>query len=422
MKTLAACLLAVYAAATYGGEETDSRGWSPSGLPPAPSEGPSLCIRDFLTPEQGAEVLEQATVRFPDRGAWDDYAALVRRRIQEGAGLAPWPRRTPLSPIVHSRRELDGYSVENVALETIPGFFATGNLYRPLDRSGPRPVVLSTHGHTRGVTKPEDWAAHGRFSATAQTRAAALARMGAIVFAIDMFGYGDGIVQVGQEAHRTGLAMPVHVWNGIRAIDFLTGIEGADTGRIAVTGESGGGTQAFLLAALDPRVSVSVPVVMVSSYFFGGCPCESGRPIHRSTDHFVNNTMIAALAAPNPQLLVSNGKDWTQFAPEIDLPFLRHVYGLYGASGAVANVHLPDEGHDYGPSKRAAAYRFLAARLGLDLASVSDDAGAVDESAISVQPPERLRVFDENHPLPVHAAGSAEAVAAGLASIQRHAP
>src|SRR5688572_31574851 len=52
----------------------------------------------------------------------------------------------------------------------------------------------------------------------------------------------------------------------------------------------------------DPRIAVSVPVVMVSSYFFGGCPCESGQPVHRSPNHFASNVMIASLAAPRPML------------------------------------------------------------------------------------------------------------------------
>ncbi len=392
--------------------------WLPAGVPPPPAEGPALCPGGFLEPGVGAAVLDAALKEFPDRASWEAYTARARARIQEGAGLAPWPKRTPLRPILHSRSAHDGYSVENVALETVPGFFATGNLYRPLGRDGAYPVILYTHGHSRGITKPEDYATHGRFSASAQICAANLARMGAIVMTIDMFGYGDSIGQVGQEAHRTEQSMPIHIWNGVRALDFLLSLDGADPERVAVTGASGGGTQAFLLTALDPRVKVSVPVVMVSSYFFGGCPCESGRPVHRGADHFVNNTMIAAMAAPRPLLVVSDGKDWTQHAPEIDMPFLKSIYGYYHAGAGVENAHYPEEGHDYGPSKRAAAYRFLAQRLGLELAAVQDGSGAIDESRATVLAPDALHVFDDAHPLPERAAGDARAVTEALRKLQ----
>jgi hypothetical protein len=386
-------------------------GWVPAGLPPAPPDGPALCPRDYLAPEQGRAVLDAALTAFPDAASWDRYAAHARNRIQEGAGLTPWPRRTPLHPFLHSRREYAGYSVEAVAFESVPGFFATGNLYRPLGRSGRLPAVLSTHGHTSGVSGAGDYDRHGRFHPSAQTRAAMLARQGAVVLAIDMFGYGDSIEQVGQEAHRTPFAMTMQLWNAIRALDYLTSRDDVDPARLAVTGESGGGTQAFLLAALDARVAVSVPVVMVSSYFFGGCPCESGRPIHRSTDHFVSNAMIAALAAPRPQLIVSDGKDWTRHVPEIEFPFLRTLYARCGAIDRVQNVHLPDEGHDYGPSKRAAMYAFLAQQVGLD-------AFPGGEEAIVVLPAAQLRVFDQQHRLPEHAARDAAAVEQALRALQ----
>ncbi|HEX2101692.1 MAG TPA: acetylxylan esterase, partial [Candidatus Synoicihabitans sp.] len=286
--------------------------WLPPDLPPLQADGPTLCPRNYLTPEQGQALLDATLRAFPSLDDWRGYANVVRARIQAGAGLEPWPQRTPLRPRRHSRREFDGYSVEAVAFESLPGFYVTGNLYRPTTAAGrSRPAILSTHGHTPAPRAPGDYERHGRFTEYAQIRAAALARLGAVVLSIDMFGYGDSIVQVGAEAHRTPLAMRVQLWNAIRALDFLTTLDEVDPAQIAVTGESGGATQALLLTAVDPRVAVSVPVVMVSSYFFGGCPCESGRPIHRSSKHFASNAVIAALAAPRPMLVISDGKDWT---------------------------------------------------------------------------------------------------------------
>jgi hypothetical protein len=279
--------------------------------------------------------------------------------------------------------------------------------------------VLATHGHRPPITSPADYNAHARFGSDVQVRCATLARMGAVVFVIDMFGYGESMGIVGAAEHQQASVMTIQLWNAMRAVDFLSGLSDVDPKRIAVSGESGGGTQAFLLTALDPRIAASVPVVMVSSYFFGGCACESGQPIHRSEDHFASNVMIAALAAPRPMLVVSDGSDWTQHVPEIEYPFLRRIYDYYGAANAVENVHLAHEGHDYGPSKRAAAAAFLATRLGLDLASVSDAAGHLDESHVTVLPAAQLRVFDADFPIPPTALHTGAAVASVIRSLQK---
>jgi dienelactone hydrolase len=309
--------------------------------------------------------------------------------------------------------------VENVAIESVPGYFVTGNLYRPLTPKSPFPVVLCTHGHTGRIAKPEDYDNHGRFTPNMQARCAILARMGAVVLSIDMFGYGDSIQQVGQDAHRNAFSVTIQAWNAMRAVDFLLSLEGADPKRVAVTGESGGGTQSFLLTALDDRVRLSVPVVMVSAHFFGGCPCESGLPIHRSADHFTNNAMIAALAAPRPMLVVSDGKDWTVNVPKVEYPFLQRIYAYYGAEKDVANVHLADEGHDYGPSKRAAMYRFVAERFGLDLAAVRSADGKVDESRVTIERSGPMHVFDEAFPLPDRTLHDAATVEQALRELQQ---
>ncbi len=390
--------------------------WLPAGFPEPSPDG--LCVRSYLTPEMGAITLHAASQRFATLQSWEDYARSSKSRILEGAGLAPMPKRQPLRPIHHSLRQMNGYTVENVAFESIPGFWATGNLYRPANATGKVAAILSLHGHTGMPETTEDWERHGRFHEQAQIRAGALARMGAIVFSMDMFGYGDGISQVGSAAHRTDLAMRMQIWNALRAVDFLESLPETDASRIGVTGESGGGTQTFLLTALDERVAASVPVAMASSYFFGGCPCESGRPIHRSDDHFISNIMIAALAAPRPMLLVSDGGDWTLNTPLVEYPFVRAIYRLHGAEELVENTHLAKEGHNYGPSKRAAMYRFFAKTFGLDLGPVLDRAGDVDESPIAVERSGVMRVFDADHPVPEGALTSVDAIRAAMDAAQ----
>ena len=86
-----------------------------------------------LQPEPRLQQLSQA------------LAARFSLAMQQALGLMPWPKRTPLNPVIHSRRTYDGYSVENVMFESIPGYFVTGNLYRPLAARPPYAAVLSPH-------------------------------------------------------------------------------------------------------------------------------------------------------------------------------------------------------------------------------------------------------------------------------------
>jgi len=350
----------------------------------APVPSPLLRQGEALTPAEGRAELAAFAATYRDAAGWARRAAVVRAGILRGAGLDPLPPRTPLRPIAGPPRSYAGYTVQNVAFESVPGVFVTANLYRPTMLQGRHAAVLLAHGHGSPETA-------GRYHESKQLLGATLARMGAVVLAHDMTGYGEA----DQYPHRGPYALTLQLWNAIRALDYLESLPEVDPSRLGVTGESGGGTQSFLLTAVDDRIAVSAPVVMVAAHFFGGCSCESGLPIHRSGTHLTNNADIAALAAPRPQLLVSNGKDWTRFTPEVEFPYLQRVYALLGAPDAVANVHLPDEGHDYGPSKRAAVAAFLARHLDL--------APPAPETDIVVEPIPVLRVFSPEHPRPAHA-------------------
>lgn len=394
--------------------------WSPANLPPLAKEGPTLCPGPYLTPEQGAATLVEAREYFANRATWETYVAHVRARVQAGAGLSPFPRRTALNPIVGPKRVHDGYTVENVAFESVPGYFVCGNLYRPaVPPAGKLPVVLSLHGHGRPIVTDADFASQGRFTPWMQARCATLARMGAVVLSIEMVGYGESIDQVTQDVHKKPFSVTLQAWNATRALDFLLSLDGVDSSRVAVSGESGGGTQTILLTALDPRVTLSAPVVMVSSYFFGGCPCESGLPIHRSANHYASNVFIAALAAPRPQLLVSDGDDWTKHTAESEYPFVRHIYGLMGAGNSVENVHLPAEKHDYGPSKRGAFYQFISKHFGLGPTGKQSRSLLEDEVTITVESHQQMRVFTKSHPRPAHAAATIAEVEKTLRSLQK---
>ncbi|GAB3337455.1 hypothetical protein GCM10027299_48580 [Larkinella ripae] len=362
---------------------------------------PDLRQGAYFSEPEGAKALLSCGEQYSDKASWEKRAAVIRQGIRDGLQLPEKPKFAALKPIRHSVRKMDGYTVENVAFESLPGIYVTGNLYTPTTISGKTAAILCPHGHMATLD--------ARLKEYTQQRCITLARMGAIVFAYDMLGYGDSK----QCDHKIPGAPKLQTLNSIRALDFLTGLPQVDSDRVAVTGESGGGTQTFLLTALDSRVKVSVPVVMVSAHFFGGCVCESGMPIHKRPNHETNNVEIAALAAPRPMIMISDGGDWTKNTPNMEFPYIQRIYGFYDAQNRIENVHLANEKHDYGPSKRSAAYQFLAKHLKLDLNRVMKD-GQIDESPNRILSAAELQVFNEAHPRPANAVMGDDAVMALL--------
>jgi hypothetical protein len=352
-----------------------------------------------MTEEQGKAQLAEFAKTWHTKAGWEARAKHIRECILREAHLAPLPERCELKPIIWGKKERRGYTVENVAFESLPGFFVTGNLYRPAEGKGPFAGVLCPHGH----------GPKARFNAATQARSAVLARMGAVVFAYDMVGIGDST----QTTHADDNVLTLQLWDSMRALDFLTSFPDVDRKRIGCTGESGGGTQTFLLGAVDDRVKVSVPVVMVSAHFFGGCKCESGLPLHHGDDHDTDNVEFAATFAPKPQLLVSDGHDWTRNVPDVEFPYLRSVYKLYKAEKNVENVHLADEGHDYGPSKREAMYKFMSKHLRLNFEKATRADGRIDEADTFLEEKE-IMVFTPEHPRPDYALKDGKEIATAL--------
>ncbi|MDZ4658110.1 MAG: acetylxylan esterase [Bythopirellula sp.] len=349
----------------------------------------------YTQPEAKEKLAELAKL-YDDRTSWEKRADVLRAGIRRGMLLEKLPQPCDLKTIRRDKRELDGYTVENVAFESLPGFWVTGNLYLPTKIEGKIPGILNPHGHI----------GNGRMNEYMQKRCAAQARMGAAAFAYDMIGYGEST----QCEHRRFQVQRLQTYNSIRALDFLASLGFIDEDRLAVTGESGGGTQTFLLAAIDDRIDLAIPVVQVSAHFFGGCECESAMPIHKTADYKTNNVEIAALVAPKPLLVVSDGGDWTLNSPLVEHPHIKRIYSFYNAADKTENAHFADEGHDYGPSKRAAATRFLAKHFGLNLAAVEDAKGEIDESFVTVLPEDDLRVFTPENPRPANALADCEEV------------
>ena len=341
-------------------------------------------------------MLKKFNTAWNDRTSWETRATAIKKQIIDGMQLEKMPDiKGNFRAVIRNQRQMDGYTVENIAIESFPGFYVTGNLYRPTLEKEKYAGILSPHGHL----------ADKRFTHYIQKRAAVLARMGAIVFAYDMVGYGESQ----QVDHKMPIAMLLQTYNSKRVLEYLLSRPDIDPERIGMTGGSGGATQTFLLTAIDDRIKASAPVVQVSAHFFGGCVCESGMPIHKNENLQTSNVEIAALCAPRPMLIVSDGADWTRNTPRVEYPYIQKVYALFDGEHKVENVHLPMEKHDYGYSKRTAAYNFFAHHFNLNYRDIPYEEG-YQEDFVTILKPEELMVFTPEEPMPKSALQGNEAV------------
>jgi len=292
--------------------------------------------------------------KYETKEAWEKRAAWLREHMRVSCGLVPEPERTPLNPQVFGKVERDGYTVEKVYLESRPGFYVCGNLYRPLGKQGPFPAIARPHGHW-----PE-----GRFGeskdGSVRGHCITFARLGCIALSWDMVGYNDSKAQIGHSIAGArnelwGISiMALQAWNTLRVIDFLASLPDVDPKRIGVSGESGGGTQTFMVMGIEPRVAAASPVCMISGTMQGGCECENA-PLLRIE---ANNIEIGALMAPRPLLLVSATGDWTGETPKSEYPAIRGIYELHGVPERVANAHFK-AGHNVNQDSREATYGFF---------------------------------------------------------------
>lgn len=323
---------------------------------------------------------------------WIEKADALRQQIRVANGLVPEHESTPINAQIFGKIEREDYTIEKVYFEPFPGFFTTGNLYRPKGKSGPFPGIVSPHGHW-GRGRLEDIE-----RGSIPGRCINFAKQGYVIFAYDMIGYNDSGKQLEHhygEAEQAlwGLsAMGLQLQNGIRAIDFLQDLDDVDKDRIGCTGASGGGTQTFILTAVDERIKVSAPVNMISATMQGGCLCENAPNLRLEA----SNLEIGALMVPRPLLLVSCTGDWTSNTPTVEYPAIRSIYAHFDAEDKIHQVQV-DADHNYNKESREAVYAWFAKWLLND-----DDASKYKEEPYEVESDEDLLVFSDRD-LPEHA-------------------
>lgn len=403
--------VAVLAAVVFGltalaAAQPDTRVW-PAGAPADPRlKARTLREGSGFTPPASKE-------------QWIARAKSLREQVLMAAGLWPMPAKAPLNAVIHGKIDREDYTVEKVYFESWPGFHVTGSLYRPKGKPGPLPVVLSPHGHwDKGrfhEAKPADVKKQieagqekdelaARFPL--QARCANLAKLGCIVFHYDMVGYADAdtdgfphraIYRDVDSDQRSIGVFGLQTWNSIRAMDFVLSLPDVDKERVACTGASGGGTQTFVMMAIDDRLKVAAPVCMISAGDHqGGCVCENSSMLRIFTD----NVEISAAFAPRPFIHPTATGDWTAHYLEQGFPETKAVYKLFGAEGMVESMRQ-EAGHNYNMRGREAVYTFFNTHLKLG------HAGPVTEKAFVPVPPKELSVFDADHPRPANAVDQA---------------
>ena len=317
------------------------------------------------------------------KAEWIAKAAELREHILVSNGLTPMPEKTPLNAHIFGRIEREDYTVEKVYFEAYPGFFTTGNLYRPKGKKGPFPGIVSPHGHWgRGRLENSE-------AGSVPGRCINFAKQGYVIFSYDMVGRVDSGEQIdhaygGEREALWGLSlMALQLWNAIRSVDFLETLPDVDNDRIGCTGASGGGTQTFMLTAVDDRIKVSAPVNMISAHMQGGCLCENAPNLRLD----ISNIEIGALMAPKPLLLVSATGDWTKDTPEVEYPAIRSIYAHFGAEDKLHEVQI-DADHNYNKDSREAVYAWFGKWfLG------EEDANKFKEVPFEVERDEALLVF-----------------------------
>lgn len=319
---------------------------------------------------------------------WREHAARVREHTLRCLGLWPLPERLRLNLHISGTIEHESYVLQRVYWQTWPDYYASGYLYLPRQGKFPTAGILCPHGHW------ENGARHP----IVQARCISLAMKGYVVLAVDsvhVYNWSAGLVP-----------LTVMCWNNIRGFDLLCSLPQVDPSRLGCTGCSGGGQQTFYMMALEDRLSVAIPVGMVSEWRrilfpdWHHCQCNHVPGILTQTD----TPELAACFAPRPALIITDTGDWTAWLPQEGFPAIKRVYELFGAGEMVRNSHY-DWGHDYSRAMREEAYgwfnRFLM--------GITDPAQAMEPAHV----PETLETLASLDGPPAGAVGP-ESIAAEL--------
>ncbi len=410
-------------------------GWSYSpggavGAEPA-ATAPGTSFLAFVR-AQAAE-LRRGDPRPTDADRWKAERDTLRQRFLAALGEFP-VTPCPLEPRVLGTTQYEGYRVERLLLQTMPGIRMTANAYVPeptaangtATAAGKWPAVLCVHGHWR-LAKQEP---------VVQARCIGLAKLGFFVLVVDAFGAGERAIgkalgeyhgeMAGALLFPSGWTLAGVQWyENSRAIDYLRSRPEVDAARIGVTGASGGGNQSMYCGTLDERVAATIPVCSVGNYqaYLGAacCMCE----VVPGALRFAEEGDLLGLSAPRALMVINATGDAPQFSvaeAKKSLARASTIFQHYGRGDAVRHTII-ESGHDYNRPMREAMYGWVTKHL-----AGRGDGSPIPEGELKTVEPESLRCFpgdsrpDDYITLPRFAAAEARRVLAALPPLPDSVP
>ena len=353
-------------------------------------EPPSDLARQFLIYIQERNLAMRADDQLPRTVAeWETQKRKLRANLLQSWGGFP-KHPCDLEPRLLGSIQRDGYRVEKLLLQTMPGVHMTANAYVP-DGEGKRAAVLSVHGHWR-LAKSEP---------VVQSRCIGLAKLGFFVLMVDAFGAGERGLQpllgeyhgemVGATLYPTGRPLSgIQVYENQRAVDYMLTRPEVDGERLGITGCSGGGNQTMYAGAFDERFKAVVPVCSVGTYqaYLGAacCMCE----VVPAAMSYTEEWGILSLVAPRALMLINATKDGFQFSigeATKSLDKSRHVFRLYDVAAKAKHATF-DWKHDYHQPMREEMYGWMALHL-----KGEGDGSPIAEPTIKTEEAETLRCF-----------------------------
>ncbi len=299
----------------------------------------------------------------------------VRELMLRQIGALP-DRQSALNPQVTGSFQRDGYRVEKLVFESQPKLYVTANLYIPTNAVPPFPAVIGVAGHSN----------NGKASATYQHAWIGFVKRGFVVLAIDPPGQGERLESFNPETEapyvNVGTAEHIHnglqilltghafaryeIWDGVRAFDYLATRNDVDPTRIAAAGNSGGGTQAAYLAALEPRLAAAVSSCYMTSWrelWNRPGPQDAEQVFPGFLRDGLDFGDFALASAPKPFLMTTAIRDFFPIeGARRTYEEIKGVYKLLDAESRAGYFEY-DDPHGWSKPRREAAYQFLAKHL-----------------------------------------------------------
>jgi hypothetical protein len=362
---------------------------------------PDQCnnIRLYLI-QEAAAITDNELSGIHTLSDWQQVRDVRYHELVEMLGLEDRPlnikRDPPPYKVTGVLRE-KGYRIEKLYYESMPHLYVPANLYIPDHIRKPRPAILYVCGHSR--TQKVHYQAYAR----------KFAQLGFVCLIIETIQWGEvqgehwgawarGWFNWYSRGYNPG---GVEAWNGIRGLDLLAARPEVNAEKMGVTGISGGGSQSWYIAALDPRIKAAAPVCGASTLKFhiltrtidGHCDCMM--PVNTYQRDFET---IGALIAPRPFLIAQADRDGLNSIESVRLLYsdVKKIYNLYDASSEITLVETPG-GHSYHKISREKIFSFfLKYLMGKDI--LPEKAGDIDESPENQLSEEELKVYVNGPP------------------------